>query len=209
VAADREKVVAWLRALATLYEEQRVYLTELDSAIGDADHGANLARGFTAAAAGIDDNPALDISQLLKSTGMALIKNVGGASGPLYGTWFLRASAALEGCERLGARELALAFAAGTAGLSQRGKAELGDKTLLDVWIPVTRAVEDSAAQGHDLAACLATASQVAERAMEATTPLEARKGRASFLGARSVGHQDPGATSSYLLIEAARRWLS
>jgi dihydroxyacetone kinase-like protein len=209
VAADKEKVVAWLRALATLYEEQRAYLTELDSAIGDADHGSNLARGFAAAAAGIDESSALDISQLLKSTGMALIKNVGGASGPLYGTWFLRAAAALADCERLDTPELARAFAAGTAGLQQRGKAELGDKTLLDVWIPVTRAVEDSAARGDDLAACLAAASQVAERAMQATTPLEARKGRASFLGPRSVGHQDPGATSSYLLIEAARRWLS
>jgi dihydroxyacetone kinase-like protein len=209
VAADKEKVVAWLRALATLYEEQRTYLTELDSPIGDADHGTNLARGFAAAAAAIDQNPSLDISELLKATGMALIKNVGGASGPLYGTWFLRASAALAGCERLDTRELAKAFAAGTAGLQQRGKAEPGDKTLVDVWIVVTRAVEESAARGDDLATCLAAASQVAKRAMEATTALEARKGRASFLGPRSVGHQDPGATSSYLLIEAARRWLS
>jgi dihydroxyacetone kinase-like protein len=196
----------WLRAFARLVAEHEDELTRLDAAIGDADHGANMNRGLTAAAVALDELAAADpppaAGPRLTKVGMTLISTVGGAAGPLFGTFFLRMGTALGEQETPAA--LAAALRAGLAGVVQRGKAEAGDKTMYDALAPAVAALETALAAGDSLAGALAAASKAADDGCAATTPLVARKGRASYLGERSVGHQDPGATTVGLFFRAA-----
>jgi dihydroxyacetone kinase-like protein len=197
-------LTAWLREFARTVHEQRDYLTELDSAIGDADHGSNMDRGLTAAVAALDAAPPDAAGALLKKVGTTLVSTVGGASGPLYGTLFLRMGAALGDGESASPQQLAAALRAGLDGVAARGRAEPGDKTMLDALAPAVEALEASVGSGAPLQDGLRAAQQAAARGRDATTPLQARKGRASYLGERSIGHQDPGATSVELLVAAA-----
>lgn len=196
---DRNAVLAWFSELACVYAANRERLTDLDSAIGDADHGSNMDRGFTALEAELNNNTPGGISAIFKTAAATLIKTVGGASGPLYGTFFLRAATACPDRPQLDAADIAAIFRAGVEGILQRGKASLEDKTMIDVLLPALDAMK-----GATVGEMLANAATAAENGMLATIPLQARKGRASYLGPRSVGHQDPGATSAYLLIRAA-----
>jgi dihydroxyacetone kinase-like protein len=200
-AVDGAALTAWVREFARLVHEQRDTLTRLDAAIGDADHGTNLDRGLTAAVSALDVQSPADPAAVLKTVATTLIRTVGGASGPLYGTFFLRASGALG--EGDGAA-LAAALRAGVEGVAARGKAEPGDKTMLDALAPACDALDEALADGRPLGEALRTAAEGAVRGRDATVPLVARKGRASYLGERSAGHQDPGATSATLLMEAA-----
>ena len=203
-AISTADVVAWLREFARSVHEQRDYLTELDSAIGDADHGNNMDRGLTAAVAAVDDTAPATVAALLKKVGATLVSTVGGASGPLYGTFFLRMAGALGEDESVAPQQLAAALRAGVDGVAARGRAELGDKTMLDALSPAVEALEAAVGQGAPLRDGLRAAHEEAARGRDATTPLQARKGRASYLGERSIGHQDPGATSVELMVAAA-----
>jgi phosphoenolpyruvate---glycerone phosphotransferase subunit DhaL len=195
----------WIRAFAATAAANKVYLTELDSAIGDADHGININRGMQAVLGKIDGiSETGDIGTLLKTVGMTLVSTVGGASGPLYGTLFLRMGTAAAGKSELSADDWAAALAAGLAGVQSRGKAELGDKTMVDALTPAVDALQAALADGAGFDDALRRSAEAAEGGMKATIPLVARKGRASYLGERSAGHQDPGATSSWLLVLAA-----
>ena len=195
----------WSRAFAATAAANKVYLTELDSAIGDADHGINMNRGMQAVLGKIDGiGETDDIGALLKTVGMTLVSTVGGASGPLYGTLFLRMGTAAAGKSELSADDWAAALAAGLAGVQTRGKAELGDKTMVDALTPAVDALQAALADGAAFDDALRRSAEAAEGGMKATIPLVARKGRASYLGERSAGHQDPGATSSWLLVLAA-----
>ena len=203
-----QHIVEWLRGLQQVYAEKKEFLTDLDSAIGDADHGVNMDRGFTAAIQTLNQSPPADIAAAFKMVSTDLIRTVGGASGPLYGTFFLRASTVSKGKEELNVDDVIAVFESGLEGVVQRGKAQANDKTMVDVLTPVLQAMKDARQQGADMAAMLAQAVNAAEIGMKNTIPLQARKGRASYLGERSIGHQDPGATSSYLLIQkAAEIW--
>jgi len=184
--------------------EERDHLTELDSAIGDADHGTNMDRGLTAAVAALDESAPATAGALLKKVGTTLVSTVGGASGPLYGTLFLRMGVALGENDAVPPQQLAVALRAGLDGVAARGRAQLGDKTMFDALAPAVDAMDTALADGATLSQALASARDAAERGRDATTPLQARKGRASYLGERSVGHQDPGATSVALLVAAA-----
>jgi dihydroxyacetone kinase-like protein len=195
---------AWLRRFAELVHENAGWLTELDSAIGDADHGANMDRGMKAVVGVLDSTEFETADAMLKKAGMTLVSTVGGASGPLYGTFFLRHAAALADSGPAGAAEVGQALHAGVDGIVARGKAEVGDKTMIDAWAPALTAYDDAVSGGSDAAAALAAAAEAAAKGCEATIPLVARKGRASYLGERSAGHQDPGATSTTLLLQAA-----
>ena len=196
---------AWVRACARVLAANRNYLTALDAAIGDADHGTNMERGFGAAVEKLDEAPAgNDTGAVFRLTGMALLSTVGGASGPLYGTFFVRMGKACESKADLSLADWADALDAGVEGVVFRGRAQAGDKTMVDALLPARDALRDAAAAGAELASGLAAAAAAAEEGMRATTPLVAKKGRASYLGERSAGHQDPGATSAYLLLKAA-----
>jgi dihydroxyacetone kinase-like protein len=192
----------WLRAYAASIDENAAYLTELDSAIGDADHGSNMARGMKAVVAAIDGGDLESSDALFKKTGMTLVSTVGGASGPLYGTFFLRMGAALADTADADAAQVGAALRAGVEGILARGKAELGDKTMYDAWAPAVDAFD--AAAGDGVTAAFVAAAAAAAEGRDSVTPVVARKGRASYLGERSAGHQDPGATSTTLLLEAA-----
>lgn len=194
----------WLRAFADQMTANRDLLTQLDSAIGDADHGSNMERGMTAVVAAINEHEDTTAAALLKRAGMTLVSTVGGASGPLYGSFFLKMAAASGDVESLDAEALAKALRAGLEGLVSRGKAESGDKTMFDALAPGLDALDAGLASGGNLASALAAAAEAAGRGRDATVPMRARKGRASYLGERSVGHQDPGATSAALLLAAA-----
>ena len=204
-----EKVLAWLRELSGVFAQAKEELTALDAAIGDADHGINMDRGFSAVAADLSASPPADIASALKATAMALIRTVGGAAGPLYGTFFLRASGACAGQGELSSSDWVAAFRQGVEGVRQRGKAEPGDKTMLDALWPAAEAMHEAMEQGQALPEILCRAERAAEAGMKATIPLQARKGRASYLGERSVGHQDPGATSAHLLLRSAAATLA
>ncbi len=199
-----ERLLAWLRALAAVFAQAKDELTDLDAAIGDADHGINMERGFAAVAADLASNPPVDIAAALKSTAMTLMRTVGGAAGPLYGTFFLRAATPCAGLRELAPADWAAAFSQGVEGVRQRGKAEPGDKTMLDALLPAAAAMQEAQREGCSLPEILRRAERAAAAGMAGTIPLLARKGRASYLGERSVGHQDPGATSAHLLISAA-----
>jgi len=203
-----DDVLAWLAALQRVMAENKELLTELDAAIGDADHGINMNRGFQAVVSELEDNPPQDIGAALKAVAMTLIRTVGGAAGPLYGTFFLRASSTCAGKTELPAFGVVEMFDAGVAGVQQRGKANLNDKTMLDALVPALQAMRAALARGADLAELLRDGATAAQAGMKNTIPLRARKGRASYLGERSIGHQDPGATSAYLLVKtAAHTW--
>jgi dihydroxyacetone kinase-like protein len=194
----------WVRGFAEAVTENKDYLTQLDSAIGDADHGANMARGMAAAVAALDGKPPATAAALLKQVGMTLVSTVGGASGPLYGTFFLRMATAAGEVDALDAPTFAKALRAGLEGVVARGKAEPGDKTMFDALAPAVNALDAALAAGTPLAEALRATAAAAAEGRDATVPMLARKGRASYLGERSVGHQDPGATSTTLLLEAA-----
>jgi phosphoenolpyruvate---glycerone phosphotransferase subunit DhaL len=198
---DGAALTAWVREFARLVHEQRDTLTDLDAAIGDADHGTNLDRGLTAAVSALDLESPADPAAVLKTVATTLIRTVGGASGPLYGTFFLRASSALGGGD---GAALAAALRAGLEGVAARGKAEPGDKTMLDALGAACDALDEALADGRPLDEALRVGAEGAARGRDATVPMVARKGRASYLGERSAGHQDPGATSATLLMEAA-----
>ena len=193
----------WIVRLATAIEENKQYLTDLDGPIGDNDHGINMDRGFRAVKTSLEAGSEEPIDATLKSVGMTLIRTVGGASGPLYGTVFLRMAGAVNGQKELSAETVLAMLHAGRKGIVDRGKAEPGDKTMLDAWDPALSAYQEALKDGADLSAALAKATQAADEGMKETIPLVARKGRASYLGERSAGHQDPGATSSYLFFRA------
>jgi dihydroxyacetone kinase-like protein len=203
-----ESFESWLRDAANSLHENAAYLTELDSAIGDADHGANMDRGFQAVVALLDEGGFGSVDELMKKAGMTLVSKVGGASGPLYGTFFLRFGTALAGAE-ITPESIGAALKAGVGGILARGKAEVGDKTMYDAWAPALDAYDAAVAGGSDLAGALNAAAEAAAKGRDATVPLVARKGRASYLGDRSAGHQDPGATSTTLLLESAARTLA
>lgn len=198
-----QDVLAWIRALKNIFTESKEYLTELDAAIGDADHGINMARGFSAVFDALQEPPA-DTGALFKVASMTLIKTVGGAAGPLYGTFFLRAAGPTAGKTELDSAGVVEFVEAGVGGILQRGKAERGDKTMIDAWLPALDAMKARLSDGASVADLMQHAAAAAEDGMRATVPLVARKGRASYLGERSRGHQDPGATSSYLILKAA-----
>lgn len=204
MAVDREGLLAWFAELQRVYAANKERLTELDSTIGDADHGFNMERGFSAVKTDLDNHAPSAIGAILKSAAATLIKTVGGASGPLYGTFFLRAGAACPDKMLLEAPDILAMFRAGIEGVAQRGKASREDKTMLDALLPALETMERAQAEGAGIAEMLLPAAASAEQGMLATIPMQARKGRASYLGARSIGHQDPGATSSYLLFRAA-----
>jgi len=194
---------AWIDRFAAAIEQNKDHLTELDGPIGDNDHGINMDRGMRAVHDRMDQASSQPIDAMLKAAGMTLIRSVGGASGPLYGTVFLRMAQATVGHDALDAGTLGQALEAGRQGIIDRGKAEPGDMTMLDAWDPAVRAYQEAVSSGHDLSRAVAAATRAAGAGMEATIPLVARKGRASYLGERSVGYQDPGATSSYLLFKS------
>ncbi len=204
MAVSGPELVGWIRAFAGTVAEQKAYLTELDSAIGDADHGTNMDRGMTAAAAKLDGHPTDDTGALLKTVGMTLISTVGGAGGPLYGTLFLQMGMKAAGKAELDAGDWDEMLSAAIAGVQARGKAEPGDKTMVDALVPAQEAFAAARAEGASFADSLRRSADAAEQGMQATVPLVARKGRASYLGERSAGHQDPGATSSWLLLKTA-----
>lgn len=204
MATDGPGALAWLQRVADVLRANRDYLTELDSAIGDADHGTNMDRGFTAVMAKVSGQDPSDIGALLKTVGMTLVSTVGGASGPLYGTAFMRAGAALAGKATVETADIAAALDAALEGIKARGRATRGEKTMIDALEPAIEAYKASAASGSDVSAALRAAAGAAEDGMRATIPLLATKGRASYLGERSIGHQDPGATSMSLILRAA-----
>ena len=198
------EVLKWLEALQQVYAANRERLTELDAGIGDADHGINMDRGFTAVKAELAAHASSDIGSIFQKVATVLIRSVGGSAGPLYGTFFLRAGAACTGKTEIGAADVVAMFQAGIAGVQQRGKAVAGDKTMVDALLPALEAMRKGIEGGASLTEILEKGAAAAESGMLETVPMQARKGRASYLGARSIGHQDPGATSSYLLVKAA-----
>jgi dihydroxyacetone kinase-like protein len=204
VSITAPAVRRWIADYTAVIAEHREELVALDRAIGDADHGTNMDRGFKKALEKLEATEGDDIGALLKVVAMALISSVGGAAGPLYGTLFLQMGAATAGRSELDLDGWTAALAAGVRGVQARGKAEPGDKTMLDALLPAVAALETARASGAELAAALQDSAEAAAEGMRQTIPLEAHKGRASYLGPRSVGHQDPGATSSHLLIESA-----
>ena len=201
---DLAQLTAWIREYARVIGENAQFLTDLDAAIGDADHGINMDRGMTAVISALDEAPPADMSALCKQVGMTLVKSVGGASGPLYGTFFLRMAGALGAGQSVDGADFAKALRAGVEGVVQRGRAEAGDKTMFDALAPALDALDTALASGSSLAVALADATAAAENGRDATESMVARKGRASYLGQRSVGHVDPGATSAAMLIAAA-----
>jgi dihydroxyacetone kinase-like protein len=199
-----EQLDAWVRRFGELIAEHRTLLTDLDSAIGDADHGINMDRGMSAVTEKLDADHPGTADELLKLVGMTLVSNVGGASGPLYGTFFLRLGSACGARDAISLDDLAKAIRAGVEGLVARGRPELGDKTMFDALQPALDAIDITGAEDRSVGDRFAAAWRAAVEGRDATIPMVARKGRASYLGERSAGHQDPGATSAALLFEAA-----
>jgi dihydroxyacetone kinase-like protein len=201
---DLAALTDWIREFARVIGENAQLLSDLDAAIGDADHGINMERGMTAVLGSLDETTPADMAALCKQVGMTLVKSVGGASGPLYGTFFLRMAGPLGATDDVHATDFAAALRAGVEGVVQRGRAESGDKTMYDALAPALDALDAALASGADLSKALSDAAVAAQSGRDATESMVARKGRASYLGQRSVGHQDPGATSSAMLIAAA-----
>lgn len=199
----RDQIVQWLEAIGGVMQENKEYLTQLDAAIGDADHGINMARGFNKVLEKLPTVADSDVGNILKTVGMTLISSVGGASGPLYGTFFMRSGMAMAAKEELDGEDLFIMLKSGVDGILQRGRPLLEDKTMYDAWAPALDNMRTALDAGKDINAVLETAVAGAKQGMENTIPLQARKGRASYLGERSIGHQDPGATSSYLMLKA------
>lgn len=203
-----DAVLLWIRDLQKVFAEQKLYLTELDAAVGDADHGINLDRGFSQVVKELENSPSDDIGVIFKTVAMVLIKTVGGAAGPLYGTLFLRAGELCTGKKAMDAADVVAMLEAGLKGVVQRGKAELNDKTMLDALAAGLSRMQQLLTEGAGLNEILRQAADATRQGMKDTIPMLAKRGRASYLGERSIGHQDPGATSSYLLMESmARCW--
>jgi dihydroxyacetone kinase-like protein len=201
---SREDALRWLSALQKVFAENRQQLTDLDSAVGDGDFGISLDRGFTAVQAELTAKPPADLRAVFQNTATVLIKTMGGSSGPLLGTFFLRAGAACAEKSDLAPADVVELFQAGVEGIQQRGKAVPGDKTMMDAWLPAVDAMRGALEAGSGLTEILDKGAAAAEAGMRATITMQARKGRGSYLGERSVGHQDPGATATYLLFKAA-----
>jgi phosphoenolpyruvate---glycerone phosphotransferase subunit DhaL len=206
MTVTRDDVIEWIKACADVLAENREYLIKLDSAIGDADHGANMDRGFRAVMGKLPDLADKDIGTVLKTVGMTLLSTVGGAGGPLYGTFFLQAGMTTAGKMELTLEDWTSALEAAVKGVVMRGKAELGDKTMVDALTPAVEALKIALEQEKPVTEALKASAGAAEAGMVATIPMVALKGRASYLGERSAGHQDPGATSSFLILQAAAR---
>ncbi|OLQ93484.1 dihydroxyacetone kinase subunit L [Vibrio panuliri] len=203
---EKQQIINWLELCAKTYEENQDFLTDLDRDIGDADHGLNMNRGFKKVAETLPTVEKQNISTIFKNTGMTLLSSVGGASGPLYGTLFIRTAAAVGTREQLSFEELIDSLKSGVDGVVSRGKAEQGDKTMCDVWLPMLTSVKSSLESGTSADHLLDEMVDLAEKGAVSTIEMQAKKGRASYLGERSVGHQDPGATSSLLMIKALRQ---
>ena len=201
---SRDQFIVWVKDFAGVLAENKEYLTGLDSAIGDADHGINMDRGFQAVLTKLPAFENQDIGSIAKNIGMVLISTVGGASGPLYGTLFMQLGKETAGKLELTLNDWITALDSAVNGVMMRGKANLGDKTMLDTLIPALNKLKECAATGASLEDALREAEKTAEQGMLSTVPLVARKGRASYLGERSAGAQDPGATSSYYLLKTA-----
>ncbi|MCP1107039.1 dihydroxyacetone kinase subunit DhaL [Serratia nevei] len=202
MALTKQQVVDWLMRCGEVFSRERDFLTRLDTEIGDADHGLNMNRGFNKVVEKLPSVADKDIGFILKNTGMTLLSSVGGASGPLFGTFFIRAAQAANAKQSLDLAELQQMMQEGVEGVVMRGKAEPGDKTMCDVWWPVVESLGQSAQRNLSVAEALQRAADSAERAVESTITMQARKGRASYLGERSIGHQDPGATSVMLMMK-------
>ncbi len=205
LAVTTDTVTDWMTRFAASMQEHREELVRLDTAIGDGDHGTNMDRGMRKAVEQLGAKEQADAGAVLKTVAMALISSVGGAAGPLYGTLFLQMGTALAGEQEVDLEGYAAAWRKGVQGVEARGKAEPGDKTMVDALLPAVAALE----QASDLDAGLRDAASAAEQGMRDTIPLVARKGRASYLGERSQDHQDPGATSSYYLFQTAAEALA
>lgn len=201
---SRDAIIEWIKTFAEAIATHKAYLTQLDSDIGDGDHGANMHRGFQAVLTKLPSVADKDIGTVFKTVGMTLISTVGGASGPLYGTFFIQMAVTTVGKMELTPDDWATALQAGVEGVMMRGKANLGDKTMVDSLNPALETFKTVATNAGSFPDALRASAEAAEQGMLATSPLLARKGRASYLGERSVGHQDPGATSSHLLLRAA-----
>ncbi len=195
---DAEYFLRFVKLFAKYLEENREYLTQLDAAIGDGDHGINMDRGAKAALERLGTTNAGTPGAIMRTVGMALLSSVGGAAGPLYGTVFMRMSMAFRNKEKIDDKELVAGLEQALLGIKGLGKAEVGDKTMVDVWEPVVEFMKENIENGRTLPEICEDVITLAEERMKATIPLQARKGRASYLGERSIGHQDPGATSSY-----------
>lgn len=209
MAVTKDKVLEWIRAFAQVIADNKDYLTELDSPIGDADHGANMHRGFRAVLEKLPENEDKDIGKILMGVGMSLLSKVGGAGGPLYSTVFIQMGKSIDGRMEFELADWANALEAATEGVVRLGKASPGDKTMVDALTPAVQALKEATEQGLTLEEGLKKSAKAAEEGMIATIPLVARKGRASYLGERSAGHQDPGATSTFLLLDtAAKSWV-
>jgi dihydroxyacetone kinase-like protein len=206
VTLDAAFVRRWIRESADQIASNRDYLTQLDAAIGDADHGINMDRGFSAAATDLDAAVGLPPGEILSRVGSTLVNRVGGAAGPLFGTCFRSAAASLDERVTFEAEDLLKALRSGLDGIQGLGAAQEGDKTIVDAYAPALQAFERELRAGGDAASAARRAADAAKEGMRATVPLQARKGRASYLGPRSVGHQDPGATSTSLLFSALAR---
>lgn len=199
----KQQILQWLELSAEVFQAEQDFLTDLDREIGDADHGLNMNRGFQKVKDKLPSLADKDIGTILKTTGMTLLSSIGGASGPLYGTFFIRSASSVMAKEELSLAELTQMLQDGVDGIVQRGKAEVGDKTMVDTWDGILACLKEK--QGTVMADALDCAVAEAERAMKGTIPMQAKKGRASYLGERSIGHQDPGATSTYLMFSALR----
>lgn len=206
MSISRDDILAWLQDVAQTIAENRDYLVQLDSPIGDADHGANMDRGFRAIMGKMGEISDKDIGTIFKTAAMTLIATVGGASGPLYGTFFLQAGTKTTGKMEITIEEWAVVLEAALAGIVMRGKAEVNQKTMVDALTPAVQALKQAIADGKSQAEALELCAEAARQGMLATIPMLALKGRASYLGERSIGHQDPGATSSYLILNSAAK---
>lgn len=204
MSVSRDQTLEWITAVATVLNQNRDYLIQLDAAIGDADHGANMDRGFKKVMEKMPEFADKDIGTIFKSVGMNLLSTVGGAGGPLYGTFFLQMGMKSAGKMELSLEDWTAALEAGIAGVIMRGKAEPGDKTMVDALTPALTALKESLQENLEMGTALQRSANAAKEGMLATIPWVARKGRASYLGERSAGHQDPGATSTYLILQAA-----
>ncbi|WP_259049864.1 dihydroxyacetone kinase subunit DhaL [Klebsiella sp. BIGb0407] len=202
MSLTKNQIVNWLYRCGDIFATERDFLTGLDREVGDADHGLNMNRGFSKVVEKLPSIADKDIGFILKNTGMVLLSNVGGASGPLFGTFFIRAAQVTQAHQSLTLDELYQMINEGADGVVNRGKAEPGDKTMCDVWLPVAKSLQQSSEQHLSLQTALDNACQVAEQAARATITMQARKGRASYLGERSIGHQDPGATSVLFMMQ-------
>ncbi|MGB5445428.1 MAG: dihydroxyacetone kinase subunit DhaL [Psychromonas sp.] len=203
MSLTKEHILKWLNECSITFTKEQDLLTQLDADIGDADHGLNMNRGFDRVVEKLPTVVEQPIAVILKTVGMTLLSSVGGASGPLYGNFFLRASVATNGKETLSATDFAAFLEAAVNGVVARGKAVSGDKTMCDLWWPVAEAAKQAADEGKTVLQMLPELADIAKNAAESTIPMRAKKGRASYLGERSIGHQDPGATSSMMMVQA------